>query len=175
MQAAKATCLFNILDPVQSISANQQRWSRLSLPAQPSAQQPHRHATQPMMWCVQHTYGAGARARRARRAGALSGGDDSDIDAHAGQGAQRRQRAPKPGAAAFTEAQKARLVELFEEHGMHRGYMAALLAGLGGDLRKSAVHRELRAMGLRKGVLTSNQARDGHIDASVRVACQGMR
>ena len=128
-----------------------------------------------MMWCVQHTYGAGARARRARRAGALSGDDESDADAPAGQGArpadctaQRRQRtsgrAPKPGTAAFTEAQKARLVQLFEEHGMHRGYMAALLAGLGSDVRKSAVHRELRAMGLRKGVLTGNQARDGQDD-----------
>ena len=42
---------------------------------------------------------------------------------------------------------------------MHRGYMAALLAGLGGDVRKSVVHRELRAMGLKKGVLTGAQAR----------------
>ena len=42
---------------------------------------------------------------------------------------------------------------------MHRGYMAALLAGLGGAVPRAAVHRELRAMGLRKGVLTPRQAR----------------
>ena len=175
-QGAKAARLFGTHDPVQSMRANPQCWSRVSMPACPSAQEHCHHMTQPMVWCVQHTYGKGARARRARRAGALSGGDDSDIDAPAGQGtAQRRQRAPLPGTAAFTEAQKARLVQLFEEHGMHRGYMAALLAGLGGDVRKSAVHRELRAMGLRKGALTGNQARSAQDEASLRAACHGRR
>jgi len=102
----------------------------------------------------QRTYGEGARARRARRAGALGRGDDS---AGAPGQAPGRRRAGA-AAAALTEAQKARLVDLFEEHGMHRGYMAALLDGLGGAVRKAAVHRELRAMGLRKGVLTPRQA-----------------
>lgn len=48
-------------------------------------------------------------------------------------------------------------MELFEEHGMHSGYMTALLGGLGGGVRKSAVHRELRALGLKKGMLTTGQ------------------
>ncbi|KAK9842310.1 hypothetical protein WJX81_005935 [Elliptochloris bilobata] len=115
----------------------------------------------------QHTYGKDARAQRGHRPGALSGGDDSDAAAPAGAYArdgagagQRRRRskgAAKPGSEPFTEAQKTRLVELFEEHGMHRGYMEALLSGLGGGVRKSAVHRELRAMGLKKGVLMARQ------------------
>lgn len=79
-----------------------------------------------------------------------------------GEEGQGRRRTSK-----FSSEQQARLVELFEEHGLARqGYLEAIQAGVGGSFSAGQVRRELKALGLRRGQPTERQV-------GVPRACRG--
>ena len=60
---------------------------------------------------------------------------------------------------AFSAEQQAELEELFEKHGTQKGHIDAITADLaGGVFKRSQVQRQLKEMGLKKGVLTEAQA-----------------
>ena len=60
----------------------------------------------------------------------------------------------------FSAEQQDELLQLFERHGAHKGYIDAIAAELGGGVfKRSQVQRKLKKMGLKEGVLTENQAR----------------
>lgn len=61
---------------------------------------------------------------------------------------------------AFNMEQRAELEQLFEKHGAQNGCIDAIAADLAeGVFNRSQVQRQLKEMGLKKGVLTENQAR----------------
>ena len=60
----------------------------------------------------------------------------------------------------FSAEQQAELEVLFEKHGVHAGYIDAIAAEVaGGVFKRSQVQRQLKVLGLKKGLLTENQAR----------------
>ena len=61
---------------------------------------------------------------------------------------------------ALSAVQQAELEQLFEKHGAQKGYINTIAAELAdGVFKRSQIQRQLKAMGLRKGLLTENQAR----------------
>jgi hypothetical protein len=69
-------------------------------------------------------------------------------------------RSPKGrhhSAPGLSGGQEAQLRELFALHGMEQGYLETIVGKLEGGLPTSRVSRHLKAMGLRRGVLTPEQ------------------
>ena len=86
----------------------------------------------------------------------LSGGVVSSDRQHPGP-----QKKPAKTVQAFSAEQRAELEQLFEKHGAQKGSVIDAIAAdlAGGVFKRSQVQRQLKEMGLKKGVLTENQAR----------------
>ena len=62
-----------------------------------------------------------------------------------------------PARSGISEGQAEQLRQLFEEHGMERGYIDVMVSRMGGGLSKSRVRQQLKAWDLKRGVLTARQ------------------
>lgn len=73
-----------------------------------------------------------------------------------------RSQSPAPGPApglALSSGQREQLLQLFEQHGMEKRYLDTITERFQEGWPRARVARSLKAMGLKKGVLTENQVR----------------
>ena len=109
--------------------------------------------------------------------GSQRGAVDEDDDASDGELAALRrgvadgvERPSRARRSKFSPEQQANLVNLFEEHGHKtKGYLEAIMEGLGAEFSAGQVRRELKALGLRRGQPTERQVPP----SSVHAFCHG--
>lgn len=53
--------------------------------------------------------------------------------------------------------QERQLRELFEQHGMEKGYLDLIVSHMGAGLSKARVAQQLRSLNLKRGILTQTQ------------------
>ena len=59
----------------------------------------------------------------------------------------------------ISPAQEQQLTELFEKHGMEKGYLDLIVSHMGAGLSRARVAQQLRALNLKRGVLTQSQVK----------------
>ena len=71
-----------------------------------------------------------------------------------GKAGSPNQQAARHG---ISDAHAQQLRELFEQHGMEKGYLDTVFLHFGGKLPRETIAKQLRALGLKKGMLTNIQ------------------
>ena len=81
----------------------------------------------------------------------------------AAEGGEPSHRQPQAG---LNPAQEEQLRELFEKHGMEKGYLDVIVSHFGAGLSKARMGSHLKALGLKRGVLTNKQVRHSPLFAA---------
>ena len=76
----------------------------------------------------------------------------------------------RQGRQAISSTQESQLRELFEKHGMEKGYLDMIVSHMGAGLSKARVAQELRALNLKRGVLTQSQVTSA-VSSNTKTIC----